>query len=388
VDVGFLGPELPQDAVSAEVMELTAALVKVKTANPPGCERAAAELVESYFSTKSGVDVELDEFEPERANLIARIEGRGGEGLLFSGHLDTVPANAADWTFDPYGAQVESGWLYGRGACDMKGAVATMAVVVGNLAASGARPSGDLVLALTSGEEVDSCGARRLVDSGVLGGVNAIVIGEPTRLDVGVGHKGALWVEVETVGVAAHSATPSAGKNAIMLMVEWLTSLDVDDLLSVRSVHGASGEETLSVNMIEGGYAPNVVPDSCRMVLDLRTLPGRQHGSLGSSLEAHLPPARISILRDSLPVGPSHDSLVCTAACDAVREVLDAEPIQRNLPFLTDGSAFAAATDAPIIIFGPGDERLAHQSDERIAIDHLISAASCYELIARRVLTW
>jgi succinyl-diaminopimelate desuccinylase len=374
--------------VTAEVIELTSALVKLNTANPPGREKAAAELVASYLGTKSGVEVELDPFEVERANLIARVEGRGGEGLLLSGHLDTVPADAADWRFDPYGAEVESGWLYGRGACDMKGAVAAMAVVVGDLAASKARPSGDLVLALTSGEETDSRGARRLVDKGVLKDIDAIVVGEPTRLDVGVGHKGALWVEAETVGVAAHGASPSAGVNAIMLMLEWLTSLTESDFLDARSGRSAFDEETLSVNMIDGGEAPNIVPDSCRVILDFRTLPGRQHSSLLLDLEGCLPPARISILRDCLPVGPSQDSRVFRAACDAVRKVLGKEPIERMLPFITDGSVFTEATAAPIVIFGPGDERLAHKTDERIAIDELMSAVSCYEMIARSALTW
>jgi succinyl-diaminopimelate desuccinylase len=371
--------------ISGEINKLASSLIRVDTTNPPGRERAAAELVARYL-TSNGVDVKLDRFGHERANLVARIPGRSGEGLLFCGHLDTVPAEAGEWTVNPNAALVKGGYLYGRGACDMKGAVAAMAVVLANLALLETRPSADMVLALTAGEEVDGCGARRLVDAGVLEGIASIVMGEPTRLDIGTGHRGALWLEVETKGVAAHSSQPDVGRNAVMLMLDWLQPFTSIEELAGEEVDEDFGRGTVSLNLVNGGGAPNVVPDRCRAVLDFRTLPQQRHSSILAKLEARRPRARLSVLRDCVAISLSRESSVRTATIDAVREVLSKNPIERTLPYVTDGSVFAEATKAPIIVFGPGDERLAHQVDERVLVGDLVKAAECYKGIARRLL--
>src|SRR3954470_10485711 len=136
-----------------EVTELLQELIRVDTTNPPGNETAAAEVLQAYLED-SGAEVELYARIPERANLVARIPGRGdGPKLLFLSHTDVVLADAAEWTADPFGGELRSGEIWGRGALDMKGQVAASAVAIASLAREGFEPAGDLIFVAAADEE-------------------------------------------------------------------------------------------------------------------------------------------------------------------------------------------------------------------------------------------
>src|SRR6266705_1956110 len=149
-----------------EVTELLQELIRVDTTNPPGNETAAAELLRNYLEA-SGAQVDLYARVPERANLVARIPGRGdGPRLLFLSHTDVVLADAAEWSADPFGGELRDGEVWGRGALDMKGQVAASAVALASLAREGFEPAGDLVFAATADEEVgDGFGAQWLCET-------------------------------------------------------------------------------------------------------------------------------------------------------------------------------------------------------------------------------
>src|ERR671936_2403752 len=137
-----------------EATELLQALIRVDTTNPPGNETAAAELLRDYLED-AGVACELYAKIPERANLVARIPGRGdGPTLLFLSHTDVVLADASEWNADPFGGELRDGEVWGRGALDMKGQVAANAVAIASLAREGFEPGGDLIFAATADEEV------------------------------------------------------------------------------------------------------------------------------------------------------------------------------------------------------------------------------------------
>src|ERR671922_2527464 len=137
-----------------EATELLQALIRVDTTNPPGNETAAAELLRDYLED-SGVSCELYAKIPERANLVARIPGRGdGPKLLLLSHTDVVLADPAEWAADPFGGELRDGEVWGRGALDMKGQVAASAVAFASLAREGFKPSGDLLFIATADEEV------------------------------------------------------------------------------------------------------------------------------------------------------------------------------------------------------------------------------------------
>src|SRR5207248_7196821 len=131
----------------SEVVDLLQRLVQLNTVNPPGNETIAAELLREYLED-SGVRCELYAKVPERANLVARIPGRGGgPRLLLLSHTDTVLADPGEWQFDPWSGELRNGEIWGRGALDMKGQVAANAVAIASLAREGFEPAGDLIFA-------------------------------------------------------------------------------------------------------------------------------------------------------------------------------------------------------------------------------------------------
>lgn len=367
--------------MSGEVAALARELVRIDTVNPPGSEERAAALLADRLDD-AGLETRCQAVGPGRANVIARLRGRGGGTLVLSGHLDTVPATAEDWTVDPWAGAVRDGRLYGRGACDMKGAVAAMAVAVARIARSGERPPGDVVLALTAGEETDSAGARLLVESDAVEEPAAIVVGEPTGLDVALAHKGALWVEAAWTGRAAHGSQPQEGDNAATKLLRWLDPLAGLEALAGEGEHPLLGRATLSLNRLDAGRAPNVVPDRAAATLDYRTLPGADHARMLRALQDRRPAASLRVLRDCRPVETPGGAPFAEAAVRCVRGVVPGAAV-RGLPYVTDASAFAARWDAPVVFVGPGDERLAHVADEWVALDALDRAAAVYERLAR-----
>ncbi|MBS1871029.1 MAG: M20 family metallopeptidase [Actinobacteria bacterium] len=371
------------DGTASDVVRLAADLVACRTANPPGREAPACRVVADYLG-RHGVVAEVRALDGDaRANLVARLPGGDGPGLMLSGHLDVVPANADGWRTDPFVPTVIDGRMHGRGTVDMKGAVAAMAVAVARLAERGTVPPGDVVLALTAGEEVDFAGARALAAEGALDGIGTIVIGEPTGLDVGIGHKGALWVDVATAGVAAHASQPQAGDSALLRLLDWLEPVETLQALLGSDAHALLGAPTASVTMLSAGSAPNILPDRAHAVLDLRTLPQHDHRALLEALRRRGADATVTVLRDAPAVMCDADAPILRIAAAAVTELTGRRPRTRGLPYFTDGSVFAPCSDAAIVLLGPGDERLAHQADESVELAALDAAARIYERIAR-----
>lgn len=364
---------------------LASELIACRTENPPGNEAAACEVVARYLR-EHGLEPQIEEVGDRRANLVVRIPGAGGPGLMLSGHLDVVPADPDGWVSPPFDPRIDGDRLVGRGSTDMKGAVAAMTEAFARLAGRDETPRGDLVLALTAGEEVDSVGAKQLARDGVLDGLAWVVIGEPTGMDVGVGHKGALWVAAEASGVAAHGSQPELGENALVKLLRWLTPVeDFDELVSAPA-HPLLGAPTCSLNVLEAGQGPNIVPDRARAVVDFRTLPGQAHGGLLIDLGMRTPGVGLSVLRDAPGIVTPSGSLLVEAAREASEAATGGRAAPRGLPYVTDGSVFGQALGAEVVLLGPGDEKLAHQTNEWVSLDALEAAATAYHDIADRLL--
>lgn len=369
----------------SETVDLAAALVRCATAYPPGDELCAAEVVARFLDVP-GVEVELQPLDERRANLVARLRGSGQRpSLVFCGHLDTVPVGPGAWSSDALGGEVRDGRLWGRGSADMKGAIAAMAVALRELAASGQVPRGDVVLALTAGEETDSCGARLMAESGIVDDAGMMVVGEMTGLDVGCAHKGLLWVQVETTGQRGHGSVVGREGNAIAALMAWLHPLESLDAL-VSGEHLLLGRGSVSVNQIDGGDAPNVVPGAARAVLDVRTLPVHDHAGILRALGERGDAATLSVLREGTPVATDPGHPLVRACADAVREELGRPAVVKGLPYLTDASVFVEALDIPVVILGPGQEAQAHGVDESVAVAALEQATRIYRAIAQRLL--
>jgi succinyl-diaminopimelate desuccinylase len=387
----FLPPAFSQ-ADEHATLDLAMRLIGYDTSNPPGNEEPAIRFLAEYLRA-AGVAVQIQPLAPDRANLIARLRGTGEVGhLVLSGHMDVVPIGTAVWEFLPYSATRVGDRLYGRGAADMKGGLAAMAVVMARLARAGFRPRGDLILAVSAGEEAEGIGARAMVDTNVLEGSAAMVLGEFTGLDVYIAQKGAGFLVVTAHGAPAHSAMPWFGQNAVAYMARVATALQANPYPFEPSP--ILGEPTVSVCTINGGNKINVIPDRCSIEVSIRTVPGQTREMLLAETQQLLDRIAAEMgmtvrtefeLQSSPAVSVPEDHPLVHVALDAVEVVRGVQPPLGGVPYGTDGLVLAPAYNLPAIIVGPGHFEQAHQIDEWVPIPELYQAARIYQEIVLRV---
>src|SRR5262245_28198751 len=365
-------------------------LVAIPSVNPMGrpldgpevFEHRLTDYLEAFFRDL-GVPCQRQPVAPLRDNIVASLTPPGAAGtLVFEAHQDTVPTDGM--TIDPLAARVEAGRLYGRGACDIKGGMAAMLAAFARLARE-RRQAWRVVMACTVDEEHTFLGVQRLVRDDLAGGVPGpvyAVVAEPTGLDIVHAHQGAVRWHLTVAGRSCHSSRPEQGVNAIYHMAHLLGHIErFADELRARHAHPALGPATLSVGMIQGGLSVNSVPDSCRVEIDRRTLPGdesarcpveltdylRRHGRPGIAFTASEPYLNCPALG---PEGSEPLVRRLGAAIDAVRgghRVV-------TVPYGTDASSLAEA-GVPSVVFGPGDIAQAHTCDEWVDTDEVERAS-------------
>jgi len=377
----------------AEVIKICQELVRIKSVNPPGDERPAAEYVASTLK-QMGVEVELVEHSPTRASVLARLRSsRQLPALLYNAHLDTVPVGAEKWIHEPFSAEIADGKVWGRGTADMKSGLAALIVAMKTLAKARAPLRGDLILAATAGEETDSLGAVALAARTDLGPVQALAIPEPSYNDIYVAEKGAFWLELTTQGKTAHGSMPDLGRNAVMMMVAFIGELD--KMAFPYKEHPMLGGFSRSVNTIAGGVKTNVVPDLCVTTVDMRTVPGQDHRGilrqvegLVADLRRRIPDfqASVKVVNDRPPVETSPNEPVVRKFADVVARVTGERPVPKGVHYYTDAVAFVPQLKIPMIICGPGDARLAHQPNEHVEITKLVQATGIFALAAAKLL--
>ena len=365
-----------------DTADLLAALVRIDSCVPPGDEIEIARFVHGRLEA-AGIGATLDEFEPGRANVLARIEGQGNRpALVFSAHFDTMPPGAQPWKHGPFAATVEDGRLYGRGAADMKSGMAAMIVAAERIAASGDRLGGDLVLAFSAGESSNCLGARRYVETGALAGMGALLVSEPSSLNVLLAEKGALWLRLIAHGRAGHTSgnegITGGGANAVERMT--------DALVALRSFHFEEGEHpllgkpSLSVGTIRGGSVVNLTPDRCEAEIDLRILPGMAAEEVEAAIGRHVgPDITVERIDFKPPVETAADHPFAEACLKAMGE--GARP--GGASYYSDATILTPAFDLPMVIIGPGEMGMSGQTDEYCDLGALERAAETFEAIAR-----
>ena len=352
-------------------------------------ERQAAEGLAAWFHA-SGLTAEVDIWDNSRANVVVHLKAAGPAKrppLLAAAHLDVVPADAAKWTVKPFTPTERDGRLYGRGATDMLGAVAAVSAAMVETAKHPERVSGDVIFAALAGEETDSCGAKRFLDQyrQRFDAPSGILIPEPTDLKVLRAHRGILWLNITAHGRTAHGSMPHLGINAILKINALLNRLA--GLTLPHTPHPLLGNCSMSVNRIAGGTGTNIVPESCAIEIDIRTLPGQSPEAIIAHVDALLNElaqtdpdfkADISVLR-------SVGALETPQAHPFVQAVCRAVGTDRTgaVGFTTDGPYFAPL--GPVLIVGPGNPELCHKPDEYIELDALERAKDMYLRIFQNV---
>ncbi|PWU11626.1 MAG: peptidase [Verrucomicrobia bacterium] len=366
--------------------------------NPRTGEGRVAEFLKKA-AFRAGLETDLQNVLPERSNLIVRLSptAKPRQRILLAPHLDTV--GASDNQFTP---RQKNGRIFGRGACDTKGSVAAMFSALCEMALKGPRPrQTEIVFAGLVDEENAQTGSRTLAARGPK--ADLAIVGEATRLQVVTAHKGSLWLRLETRGKSAHGAHPELGRNAIRMMAQVVEILEGDYAEKLRQrTHPLLGHATVNVGSINGGVQANIVPDSCAILLDRRTLPGETEAGVVREIGAFLRTGLNHSLRTSSSSSSSSSKPIAkratrnssaneelnftiTGGKDAPCLPLETDP---TLPLVKQFLANAAQhrpvgvhyfCDAsvlahggiPSIVFGPGDIAQAHTADEWISVSQL-----------------
>jgi len=424
-----------------EVTELLQELIRIDTTNPPGNETAAAEVLQAYLED-SGAEVELYARIPERANLVARIPGRGdGPTLLLLSHTDVVLADAAEWSADPFGGELRSGEIWGRGALDMKGQVAASAVAIASLAREGFEPAGDLIFAATADEEVGAgFGAQWLCEThpDAVRCDYLINEGSGERLELGgnpfymcsVAEKMSAPFRLRVRGRSGHASMPGIADNALVKTAPLITALgqyvpeqrltpEVEALLEAvtgeRSASPAEALErareigeffaemvepllslTLAPTMITASQKRNVIPAVCDVVVDSRLLPETTTAEQHAIVRSVLGDGDYEL--EELEAHGGTRSPIESPLWDAVADwVSDVEPGAKPAPIcvagFTDSHWFREAFGTVAYGFFPSRAmpaelaaRLIHSADERIPVEDLELGVSFMRHAARAML--
>jgi acetylornithine deacetylase len=360
------------------VRDLAAALVRAESMNPAlaagGSGEAAAAAVVAGWARAAGLEVELDEALPGRPNVLVTARGSGGgRTLLLNGHLDTIGVAGME---APFAADVRDGRLHGRGAYDMKGALAAALVAAARAREEGL--AGDVVVACVIDEELGSAGTERLLASR---SADAAIVCEPTEERVCVAHKGFAGFEVVARGRAAHGSRPDLGIDAIAAMGPVLTRLGaLADSLADRPGHPLLGPPSIHASTIVGGQEYSSYPERCVLVGERRTLPGETLANLEAELAALVAgsgaSARVTFARGPFELG-TDDELARVVARSAGAGRLD------GVAFWTDAALFGEA-GIPTVVFGPRGAG-AHATEEWVELASLERCAAVYLDAARAV---
>lgn len=426
-------PEIDWDRVRDEVVGHLSALIRLDTTNPPGNETIAAEYLARALHSE-GVQPTLLEHAPGRGNLVARLPGDGSASpLLLYGHTDVVAAEPERWTHGPFSGDVADGFVWGRGAVDMKGMLAMSLLTVLLLKRTGARLKRDLIFAATADEEVAGAGIRFLVekhpdliraDWGIteVGGFSQHV-GERRVYAIQTGEKGALWLKVRAQGKPGHASQPH-GDNAVVHLARGLARLarrgmpyhltspvaaHIDALAAALGGREAAllrtlkhpltarlalkwlSDETMARTFnallrntatptgLTAGKKTNVIPSTAEAVIDCRVLPGFTAEQVMAELARALGPGfEYEVIINSPPLAVAHD----TPLFHTIRQtLLRRDPGAAVLPYLMTGATDAKYTAAlNMRTYGFSPMRLPrgfrvwelfHGHDERAPVDGL-----------------
>jgi acetylornithine deacetylase/succinyl-diaminopimelate desuccinylase len=379
------------------VIALASELVKIPS--HPGIARQEFAVAQrlSQFLDQRGIAARLIEVRSGRPNLLASIDsGLPGPHLMLCGHTDTVPPNR-DATGVGLSGAVVGDALQGRGAADMKGAIAAMAGALVSLREGSGLRAGKVTLAAVIDEERESLGAEALIEDGLR--ADGAIIGEPTQNRVALGHKGLEWLEIEFTGRAAHGGTPEAGVNAINAAAHFVALVDAELVPALnRKPHPLLGPPTINCGTISGGDQPSTVAARCVLRVDRRSVPGESFASLCDELLALLDkveqrrPGIASTLRrmpggmatlEHLPavIDPAHP--LARAARSAASLVTGVAQPDLAFPAWTDAGLLSNFGSIPCVILGPGDLSVAHTPWESVPVAQVADAVAIYRKAAQ-----
>ena len=374
-------------SVAEEHVRLLSDLVSIDSVNPDLVPGGAGEgEIAAYVATwleRAGLEVEIEEAATQRPNVIGIARGRGGgRSLMLNAHMDTVGAAGMR---DPFQPRIEDGRLYGRGAYDMKGSLA--AILLAGAASKRRQLRGDVIVTAVCDEEFASIGTASVLKRWR---ADAAIVTEPTGLSLCVAHKGFIWFEITSRGVAAHGSKPDLGVDAIANMGRVLVGLEeLDKTLRNGPAHPLLGTGSVHASLISGGQELSTYPASCALSIERRTVPGESVERAESEMRriidettAHHPAASLS-LKTGLarePFEAPADAEIVRVLRRQIQEATGHEPrAYGDTPWMD--SALTAAAGIPTVVFGPGGGG-AHSDIEWSNLDEVRAAADILTQVA------
>ena len=380
----------------AELISLTQDLVKIPShKDAPGFEKKVAEYIHNYL-LEHGIQSELHPVVDGRPNVIAKIKGKAnGKSLMFNGHTDTVlPYNM---TIDPFAATVSEGKIYGRGAVDMKGSLASFMMSMVAMKRSGYVPDGDVLFTAVIGEEGKSEGTEYIVKSGIT--ADGAIVGEPSDYEYAIGHRGLEWFDVTFYGKASHSGRPENGVNAIEHAMTFISRVKEELYPVLREKYDEyMGGSVMNFGTITGGTEQSTVADKCILRIDRRYIPGEDKDTVMAEYQDIIDKlkdvdpkfnAKIEVTPESLlelyhpPLITSFNESIVTSVREGIKDVMGYEPnITRGIGW-SDAALLKTYAHIPTVVFGPGDLSLAHTEEEYVEIEDLVNAVDIYSRITQ-----
>ncbi len=376
-----------------DVVQLLQDMVRVNTVTPTASGRADAELplAEALHDLARtwGLSAEFREVPGAAPNVLITHEvSPAAPWLLFDSHLDTVGVEGM--TIDPFAAEVRDGRLYGRGACDTKGTGAAMLWALREIqqARSAAQ---NIALLLSVREEHSQLGVRHFLQHDLptlRWRPAAVIVGEPTGMQVVAATNGFVKWKIRTTGIAVHSSTPHLGRNAVSDMARVIVALEDEYIARIERAHPLTGGGSCSINRISGGTQVNVVPAHCMIDVNRRLAPGES-----AEIELAQVEGILQTLRERDPLINVHqgdgDAVVPLAAdvnlpfADRSATVLTGAGISSQVtgaPYTTNGNHFGAAGLVTVVL-GPGDIAQAHTKDEWLEVAELTRGVAVYRTL-------
>lgn len=374
----------------ANTIQLLRDMIAIPSVNPmttssgAPVERAMGNFIETIL-TRAGIDCERQQVAEGRDNLIGIVQANNGSrtaGVMLNSHMDTVPID--NMSISPFDPTIKGGRIYGRGSCDAKASLAAMLTAVSNYAQQGERPA-TVVFAAMADEEFSFSGSWRLIEK--QWPVSACVIGEPTRLQRVIAHKGIVRWCITVEGLSAHGATPELGRSAVYDAARVALALEeFARQLSAKQSHPLLGHTTLNVGRITGGQSVNIVPDRCVLEAEMRLLPNADgkrwlveclefvRARVGA--EVKLTFAEPYLLDPAMETAV--EAPIVTSLGNARQEECGDPGTLEGANYGTDGSKLARA-GIQTVICGPGDIAQAHTDSEFVEIEQVELAARVYE---------
>jgi len=359
-------------------------------------EREIALFLFDYLK-QTGIDVQLQEVEEKRFNVIGRLSGTGGgKSLLFNGHLD-INSPAEGWTKDPFAGLVEDGYMYGMGVVNMKAGDAAFIMAAEAIQKTGIRLKGDVILSLVVGELQGGIGTIHMLEQGMT--ADAFIVAEPTELLVLTRHMGMVHVDIIAIGRSCHLSSKEKGLSAIESMYEIISSIEKSTETSHTKLF-----ERFNVGAIRGGlseqchsWRPSLVPDYCVAACDFRIPPGQSEERLIKELQEITEKIkdkktgleiRVELLKPPRyyhmpPFEVNDEEEIVKTVMENHRIVTGKEPRIAHFPpylfYASDASHLHMKGYIPGVVYGPGGATVS-QPDERVLLEDVIAASKVYML--------